>query len=187
MLQQAPDLSQVSDDKKDIINMGFSMSIHVLRSFYEELLDKIKTHSGTQKLKDKLDELMPPLEPGGFRIAHENKEYSLMFQKCKADYDLNREVNKIPNLISLSDLDKQKILKEIDIAVSSVPCVYNKYMGRDDFKQLLKDMFDIFDEEFSAEVADEYKDVALKMNQHQRTYQVIEPNGVKFGLHVNKL
>lgn len=187
MTQQTPDLSHVPNDKKDIINMAFSLSIHVLRAFYMELLDNIKNHPNINDIKGRLDELMPVLEPGGFRVVLNGSEYSLKFQQCKSDYDLNKEINKIPNLGKMDESDKQKFIREIDIAASSVPCVHSKYMTRDDFKLLLKDIFDIFDREFSLEKADKLKDLSLKVNEHQRTYQIIDPDGIRFGLHVNKL
>lgn len=187
MLQQPPNLSEVSKDKIDIMNMTFSMSIHILRAFFLELLDKIKDHPNVNKFKKRLDVIMPQLDPGGFRLTFNNKVYSLMYQQCDQDYDLNNQINKIPNLNKLNEGDVQKLIKEIDIAASSVPCVHQKYVKRDDFMKLLGDVFNALDQTLSQEDSDAHKDYTLKIDQYNRTYQMNEPDGIKFGLYVNVL
>lgn len=187
------DLKDIPKDKQELLTLGFSLSVHVLRSFYYEIINRLKfideaKHDKVKEFEKRLDEMLPILEPGGFHIHLNKKEYSMLYKPIKDinKYDLNLEINKIPNLGKLPEEDKQKILKEIDICASSIPSVNNQLIRRKDFQKLIKDIFDIFDDTLPKEKADEQKDIDLKVMENQRIYYIYE-NGVHFGIHIDSL
>ena len=187
------DLKDIPKDKRELLTLGFSLSVHVLRSFYFEIINKLKfmdqtPHDRIENFSKRLDELLPIVEPGGFHIHLHGKDYSMIYKPIKDinKYDLNNEVNKIPNLGKLSDEEKQKFIKEIDICASSIPSVNNKLIERKDFQGLIKDIFDVLDDTLPIEEADKQKDIDLKVIDTQRVYYIYE-NGLYFGIHIDKI
>lgn len=187
------DLKDIPKDKQEILILGFSLSVHVLRGLYLEVIDKLKfidmaPHDCVGKFKMRLDTILPIVEPGGFRIHLNNKNYSMMYKKIPdiKQYNLDTEINKIPNLGRLSDLDKQNFIKEIDICASSVSSVNTQLMKRKDFQKLIKDIFDIFDDTLPQNEADKCKDIGLKIIDNQRVYHIYE-DGIYFGIFIDTL
>ena len=183
-MQEIPNLDNVSPRRKDFLNIGFAISIHVLRAFYTELINKCKNKK--EDFIKELDEHMPEIEHAGSRLCLNNKEYSLIFKKCSEDYDLNREINKVPNLGRLSPKEKETLIKQIDVTVSSVWCVNKKYTEKKEFLLFLKNIFDELDNSYKSEESDKIKDIELKIDQFQRTYRMSEDkNSLRYGIHVD--
>jgi hypothetical protein len=183
-------LKQVDKNKQVILTLGFSLSVHVLRSFYYELISKIKTHPKYKEFTERLDEILPVIEPGGFHIHLCGKDYSMMYKPCKdiEQYDLNKEVNKIPNLNKLSSSETEQFVKEIDICASSISSINGELTKKKKFKSLIKDIFDTFDTHYSSDEADKHKDINLKLEEHQRTYHMSEDkDALHFGIHIEPI
>ena len=183
-----PQPNDIPKDKQEILTLGFSLSVHVLRTFYLDLLDKITDLDKRKTLNLAFNELLPEVEPGGFLIRLGVDQYKMMYMPISnlAKYNLDDEINKIPNLGSLSDYDKNNLKKEIDICASSIPSINQQLIRQKEFIIWIKNIFDEFDLIYEPSLSDNYKDIDLKIISNQRIYHMAE-NGPYFGIFIQKL
>jgi len=173
MDKQPIDLSNAPDDKKDILILGFTIAVPVLREFYKELIGKLPKDK-QKEFNKKLDEVMPDIERGGFKVTLLEKDYKLIYKKIDdyKKYNLDNELAKIDGLFDLCPADKQLFLRELDIMSSAIPSVNSKYSENKVFRKFIKGILDEIDNNYNKEEAEKLKDIDLRINDSHRFYHM---------------
>ena len=168
-------MTDLDDKRKEFFMAMMGVGIHVLRTLYLEVISKIEDKNKMEALKNEFNaKILQPLDPSGKRVMFQGKVYYMLLQPVKSDYNLDKEIAKIPQ-DNLTEENKVLLKAERDVVISC-PLNFNR--------MVLSNSPDFIEKLIDSLPEDEYiRDFQLKLDEHESTIFMYD-KGIKFGLVV---
>lgn len=163
--------------QQDFMMAVRAVAVHVLRTLYKEIIDKVEDKKVAKNLHEEFDEkVLPELPPGAKKIMYQHKLYYMVFKPVGDDYNLATQMKKIPSA-DMSEEDQFKLNADRDMTISA-PLNYNRIVWHHSKDFLLKLMD-------ALPMNDEIRDIQLKLDDSDGTIYIY-PDGMKFGLVIEE-
>lgn len=165
--------------KQEFFASVAGISIHVLRSLYQEVIDKVEDDDKRKKFQSEFDEkVLPEAEVSGKRLMFGGKTYVMFFSIVDEKYKLSEQMEKI-NKEDMSLEDKNLLTMDRDVTICS-PMNFQRILStqsKDFFNKLVVSL-----------PKDPYiRDIALKFDEEYNVYYIYPDSKVRFGLTVDEV
>tara|TARA_B110000908_G_scaffold53834_1_gene65616 strand:- start:11301 stop:11822 length:522 start_codon:yes stop_codon:yes gene_type:complete len=163
--------------RKEFFAAMIGVGVPTLRDLYHEIISKVQNNKTRSDLLDEFNgKILPPLEAGGKRVMINKKTYYMRLLPVGNDYDLNKEMAKIPTN-DMTEENKLLLNNERDVVISA-PLNFNRVVW-DNSKDFVVQLLEALPED------DIVRDIQLKLSEDTSKIFIYE-DGIKFGLCVTE-